>query len=258
MFGLTSSPMYKWLKFGRKVLIASIQDDDDAKVRCPTVIEIRAYQLAIGNKYSMVSEAYAALDGLKLSIEEAGNDSDQNMFFNGWTHGHYVNSLFLFVPDGKIRGCVLNAPGTFHDSTMAEYGMYERMDRIYRDTGGKVVVDSAFNLGTRDCMIQSSNVDPMGGHDAVAVNRDATSVRQLSEWGMRMTQGQFPRMKDPLRYEEFGDRMIILRLLVNLYNFQTGKVGINTILNSYMEGDTGFYHHDNISEDANYYLDTIQ
>ena len=104
------------------------------------------------------------------------------MFFNGWTHGHYVNSLFLFVPDGKIRGCVLNAPGTFHDSTMAEYGMYERMDSIYRETGGKVVVDSAFNLGTRDCMIQSSNFDPMGGHDAVAVNRDATSVRQLSEW----------------------------------------------------------------------------
>ena len=55
--------------------------------------------------------------------------------------------------------------------------MYKRLDRIYRDASGKVVVDSAFNLGTRDCMIQSSNVDPMGGHDAVAVNRDATSVR---------------------------------------------------------------------------------
>ena len=96
MFGLTSSPMYKWLNFGKKVLIASIQDDDDSKVRCPTVIGIRAYQLAIINKYSMVSEAYEALDGLKLSIQEAGNDSDQNMFFNGWTHCHYVNSLFLF------------------------------------------------------------------------------------------------------------------------------------------------------------------
>ena len=42
MFGLTSSPMYKWLKFGWKVLVASIQDDDDAKVRIPTNIEIRA------------------------------------------------------------------------------------------------------------------------------------------------------------------------------------------------------------------------
>eukprot|EP00536_Pseudo-nitzschia_multiseries_P007318 jgi/Psemu1/17682/gm1.17682_g len=68
---------------------------------------------------------------------------------------------------------------------------------------------------------------------ANAVNRDATSsVRQMSEWGMRQIQGGFPQLKDNMLLEETGDRRIILKLVVVLYNFQTTKVGINTTLNT--------------------------
>ena len=59
------------------------------------------------------------------------------------------------------------------------------------------------------------------------------AVRQLSEWGMRMIQGQFPRVKDKLRFEEWGERKVILRLMVHLYNFQTDQVGMNQILNTF-------------------------
>ena len=37
----------------------------------------------------------------------------------------------------------------------------------------------------------------------------ATSVRQLSEeHGMRMIQSQFPRLKDPMLFEEFGEQKV--------------------------------------------------
>ena len=75
---------------------------------------------------------------------------------------------------------------------------------------------------------------------AVRVNNEATSVRQLSEHGMQMIQGQFPRLKDNLQYEVFGERKIILYLMVLLYNFQTEKVGINQILNTFMSRTRGF------------------
>lgn len=52
-----------------------------------------------------------------------------------------------------------------------------------------------------------------------------------------MIQGQFPRLKDPLLYEEFGERKMILNVMVLLYNFQTTRVGINDILNSFKTVD---------------------
>ena len=77
-------------------------------------------------------------------------------------------------------------------------------------------------------------------------------MRQLSEWGMRIIHGQFPRIKDPLIYAEKGERNIILRLLVHLYNFQTSQVGINTILNSYMQkGNNTFFGHAPLPATAN-------
>ncbi len=54
----------------------------------------------------------------------------------------------------------------------------------------------------------------------------ATSMRQLSEWGMRMIQAQFPRLKDPLSLEEQGERKVILQLMMKLYNFQVSRVEI--------------------------------
>ena len=75
---------------------------------------------------------------------------------------------------------------------------YDGMEKIYNEHGAKVVVGSAFRLSNKDYMIQSSQQDPMGGIRGVIVNKAATSVRQLSEHGMRMLQGQFPRLKDGL------------------------------------------------------------
>ena len=86
----------------------------------------------------------------------------------------------------------------------------------------KIVVDSAFNLSGKSYLIQSSQDDPTGaGARGVTLNRAATSVRQLSEHGMRMIQGQFPQLRDPMIFEEFGEKRVILNLMVLLYNYQT-------------------------------------
>ena len=66
------------------------------------------------------------------------------------------------------------------------------------------------------------------------VNRQATSVRQLSEWGMRALQGSFPRLKDRLLYEERGERRIILEMIVLLFNYRASTVGMNQIQSSFM------------------------
>ena len=80
------------------------------------------------------------------------------------------------------------------------------------------------------------------------MSRDATSVCQLSEWGMHQIQAKFPCLKDHicLTYKELEERKITLNLMVLLYNFQTARGGMNQILNTYM------LEH---SPDANFLLD---
>ena len=259
VFGLTSTPMYNYLKFGRRLLMCALLKHRDAKVMLPNQSELQSFVSAISNKYPILKDVWGACDGLKIPIEKASNYSVQNNFYNGWTSGHYVNCVFTFSPDGKIRMCALNCPGCWHDSTMASYGVYEKIVDIFKQFGFKVVVDSAFKVLDSPSLIKSSQQDPIkkkGGANAqhdLLVNRAATSVRQLSEWGMRMIQGQFPRLKEPLAYEEQGERKVILQLMILLYNYQTSKVGINQILNTFMveEKEKQTFFGREISADAN-------
>jgi len=216
-----------------------------AAVTAPTESEVEEYAAAIASKYPILSgenKVWAAADGLKLPLQLSGNWMIQNRYYNGWQSSTYINSVFVFAPDGRIRICVVNAPGSFHDSTISEYGVYDKMESVYDRCGAKVVVDSAFHVSGNEFLIQGAQQDPLGdGKSGVSLNRAATSVRQLSEWGMRMIQGQFPRLKDRMSYEEFGERKVIQSLMVLLYNYQTSTMGMNEILNSFMSRTKGFY-----------------
>jgi hypothetical protein len=66
------------------------------------------------------------------------------------------------------------------------------------------------------------------------VQRQPTSVRQLSEWGMRELQVSFPRLKDRLMWEEKGEQQLVLEMIVQLYNYCLPVVGLNQIQSVFM------------------------
>jgi len=250
VFGLTRSALSVWLRFARRMIIKALINHPDAIVRLPTDDEVHIFRGVISAKYSLLTHVWGAMDGLKLTLERAGGNNDQqNNFFNGWTHDHYVTNLFVFSPDGKIRSAYFNAPGVLHDSTMAVWSsIYEQIEEVYRRTGGQVVVDSAFSTTRTQAMISSyqTNIDRSGrARQSFGLNRQATSVRQLSEWGMRGLQGSFPRLKDRFFYEERGERKLILQMVVLLYNFRASTVGQNQIQSSFMT---------HLLRDANHYV----
>ncbi len=67
-----------------------------------------------------------AMDGLEPYLEQSEDVVLQNMFYNGWTHDHYVSSVFVFCPDGSIPIVAINYPRYFHNSQIAAW------DKIYR------------------------------------------------------------------------------------------------------------------------------
>ena len=71
---------------------------------------------------------------------------------------------------------MINAPGTFHDNDMTNYGDCEGMGKCYNKTGAKVVVGSAFEIGSKDYLVKSSKQDPTDGR-ALFLNRAATSIQ---------------------------------------------------------------------------------
>jgi hypothetical protein len=174
--------MLCWLKFGKSLVLSILQHHPDARIMKPNAAEFLPYSKAISSQYHHVQDVWAApCDGVKLTMQASMDDITQNMFYNGWTHGHYISCIFVSAPDRKIHTCSLNSPGCWHDSTQADQGgVYDKIEEVFEATGGKVVIDSAFALGQRGNFIKSAQLDPMDAQELLR-NRDATSVCQLSE-----------------------------------------------------------------------------
>jgi hypothetical protein len=238
-FGLTGTPLSYWIKFGIRVLNFILKKNPMAKVTRPPDEDMEQFIDAIGSKYPLLDEehVWCVCDGLKLYVQKAGDPIKQSYFYNGWTCKHYMNCLFVFIPNGTIDMCLINAPGSIHDSTMAKWGdIYSKLETIYEQMDAKCVVDSAFSKSWNfGCLIKSAqSINENMDARAIRLNTQATSVLQATEWGMRAIQGSFPQLKDEFPYEKTGLRKNLLSLVVLLYNYRARTVGLNQIKSTFM------------------------
>jgi hypothetical protein len=235
IFGITQSPLERYLLFGRRILLEVLNADPDARVKIPTDHMINQFKFAIQNRHPLLTDVWCAMDGLKLSLECARDPEYENDFYNGWTCDHYVSSVFVFCPDGSIAVCAYNVPGSVHDSKIAVLGgIYNKLDKVFRDNGGKCCVDSAFAAQENPALIKSGKNDVVNDPILREIKKQATSLRQTSEWGMHGFESSFPRVKDRFKMEYNGERKRIIQLIIYLYNYRSRKVGINQIRNVYM------------------------
>ncbi len=198
------------MRFGIRLIVEIFHDDPIARVSLPLTEEIDEYKAAFAARHPLLQDCWATMDGLKLYLQQAGSTVIQERFYNGWTHDHYVTSVFCFCPDGTIPIAFFNVPGSVHDSQVAELGrIYKKLETVYETTGGKCCVDSAFGNLERDYLLKSGQ-DLLGSSAPTRheqnlehqLKRQTTSARQTAEWGMLTIQASFPRVKDRFIYEE--------------------------------------------------------
>jgi DDE superfamily endonuclease len=236
-FGFTGTHANTWLKFGRRGLLIVLSSNEHAKVEMPSdekVVELCALTRV---RHPLLTDVFAVADGLKLYFQQCDGLDEQSMYYNGWKHDHFITNVLVFSVDGKMIATVMNAPGSLHDSTLAEWGgIYDKLEAVYDRTGAKCCVDSAFQSSSNNYMIKSSeNITNADDGMSLLRQQQATSLRQAAEWGMRAIQSSFPRLKDRIMYEESGvERRVFLSLVTLLYNYRLHYVGLNQLRNTYM------------------------
>ena len=181
--------MCEWLQFSRRCLLFALLKHPAARINPPTEEDVDGFSHAIGMKCPLLCQqkVHAACDGLKLPIEQSANFLKWNPLCNGQTGGTHINSVFVFSPDGLIGMATFNCPGSWHDSTTADCGICREMLSVHNRCGGKVVVNSAFDLTSLDCLIQLSQKDPVlkavtykESCRAIALKRKDTSLQKIN------------------------------------------------------------------------------
>ena len=142
---------------------------------------------------------------------------------------------------GVIISAVLNAPGSWHDSHVACPIFHQLLMKV--PNGYFLVSDTGFPHGTASIAgkIQAPvkegeyiPEDPYEQEEFLQFNHQLLSYRQSAEWGNRMLQGLFGRLRVPLNINVERDQRELLELCCRLHNIQTELVGINQICNVYM------------------------
>jgi hypothetical protein len=142
---------------------------------------------------------------------------------------------------GTIVAANLNAPGSWHDSHVAQ-PIYEKL-RTKTPAGFYLVADTAFPRGTNQ--IQGRIRAPLkegqrlcGTAEEIegrmAFDRQLLAYRQTAEWGNRGLQGSFGRLRVLLEINHSGRCADLLEACIRSFNLRARRVGLNQIQTVYM------------------------
>ena len=86
VFDSTTSVIDMMLKFGIHILDLVLQGHPEAETLLPNAEEVKKYTGAFQSKYSLLTNIWGVLDGLKQYLESVGDSVIHNAYYNGWTH----------------------------------------------------------------------------------------------------------------------------------------------------------------------------
>jgi hypothetical protein len=258
IFALIPTTVSRYITFSLDILLQVLRQMPNARICWPaSVDEFQDLNNLITPRHPRLTGAFASIDGLNLPSQTADDPELENATYNGWLCEHFISSVLVFAPTGgwifalKSRlsdlmiGCViaarLNAPGSWHDSRVAQ-PIYEKL-RTRTPRGFYLVADTAFPRGTNqiDGKIRApiKTGQTLRGTTAeieekLVFDRELLSYRQTAEWGMRSLQGSFGRLRLPVDIGNKEARGNLIEICVRLLNLRTRRVGYNQIRSVYM------------------------
>ena len=84
IFGLTSTPLGKWVKFGWQVLIKILHNHPHSRIALPHPDDILVYKEAVSRRHRHLQDVAFAADGVNLFIEACRDELDHKNAFYKW------------------------------------------------------------------------------------------------------------------------------------------------------------------------------
>lgn len=235
--------LHRYLWDGLHVLSVVLASMEESQVRWPSEEEISQWAEMVQRTQPALKGCWGFVDGLNIAIQEPSDPLLQNAYYNGWLGGCYCSQLFVFNPLSEIVWAHINAPGSWHDSTLAA-NLYRKLAEVPR--GLCIAADCAFSVQgeadfriikplTKSQLQKHSNDKTVSVKQLVAIirkYRTAVSIRQAAEWGMGSFQRVWGRLQLPLQWNKKKRRML-LNLAVRLHNTRARLVGLNQIRTVY-------------------------
>ncbi|TFK17979.1 hypothetical protein FA15DRAFT_604134 [Coprinopsis marcescibilis] len=236
IFALIPSTVFRYITFGLQILLEILRRIGEAEIEWPDDNAFALYTHLIVRRHTRLHGAFGSIDGLNLAVQTSGDQDIENATYNDWLSAHFVSSVLVFSPRGEIVACNLNAPGSWHDSHVAQ-PIFEKL-RSQTPDGYYLVADAAFPRGTQDIREriqaplkpgQSITGSAFEIEGRMAFNRELLSYRQTADWGMRALQGSFGRLRILLEVDYKDRTADLLEICVCAHNLRTRRVGINRV-----------------------------
>ncbi|GLE03372.1 hypothetical protein PINS_up012262 [Pythium insidiosum] len=247
IFAITPTVCSRYLELVMDILQRHLRSLPEYIIAWPSNEEtFKDYASMIELRHPSLENAFCFVDGLNIPVATSLHENVQNAYYNGWTCSHYCSCVFAFAPNGRIIFASLNAPGSWHDATIARDLYSKLLDRTPENYFA--IADTAFPRnqsrmqGRIKTPIKSNDKLPRELHaqgrldelqELMRFNSELVSARQAAEWGMRAFQGSFARLKMPLPADDHEYRYRILEICARLHQLRTVRVGINQIRNVY-------------------------
>jgi hypothetical protein len=186
IFAMTYTTLDDYLLFGKQIIVMLLHNSPMAQVRLPSSEKNDEFKEMVRMRHPYLTDVWCTMDGLKVTLKQSGDHLIWEQYYNGWTHEHYVFSVLCFCLNSSITIAFINIPGSVHDSQIVDYGsIYNKLKSMNLQDGAKYTVNSAFGNVNQEFLIKSSQDLILIKHVAERrIAADATSMRQLAEWGM--------------------------------------------------------------------------
>ncbi|KAK7685815.1 hypothetical protein QCA50_011161 [Cerrena zonata] len=150
IFALIPSTVNRYLAFSLRILLETLKELPQASISWPDQVnehnEFEKLSEIVTSRHSLLKGAFGSIDGLNLPCQVSDDVEIENATYNGWLHGHFISSVFVFGARGTLIGGHFNCPGSWHDSRVA-MPIYNRL-RDRTPNGYYLVADTAFPRGT--------------------------------------------------------------------------------------------------------------
>jgi len=118
IFGITPTSACDYINRLMVLVCEKLKRHPLARIQLPDRDTMQEYAHIVHLREPRVMNCIGFVDGVAIPVQCGSSPEEQGTNYNGYHHDTNVNNVFAFAPTGKIIWAAINAPGSWHDSTV--------------------------------------------------------------------------------------------------------------------------------------------